>query len=57
MQYCNTDRITAVASVLYGFNIYDERQAFLSRQAPQLTPIISAIDGSCNQELWASVWP
>lgn len=30
MHYYNT----STASVLYGFNIYDERHAFLSRQAP-----------------------
>lgn len=33
MQHCNPDRITAIASELYTFNIY-EKQAFLLHQAP-----------------------
>lgn len=34
MQHRNPDRITAIASELYTFNIYDEKQAFLLHQAP-----------------------
>lgn len=42
MQYCNTDRTAALASVRYSFNIYDESSSFMP----------SSLINSSNQQYW-----